>query len=565
VVIKHVHTLSILLFSFWSGIRANDSIQTKDFVNLFNQLPKSEIDIEIHEEASFSPSYYFNGEGANIELYCKQTLERTLSFCAWIRPENLQEKNMTIAGIPGVFLFRTTTSRDLQLTEPDVANINTEGVLLSSRNWSFVCCVIDFPEVKMYCNGKLIKVVQLKNQYKQRESSLIIGKDNWQHEFHGCMHHISVYSEVLSEEEISDRYEAGLKKQLVSSGLIFYYPFENDKSYHSTWETEIKTHNVVFQTDSIRGSVGYFNGKDGFIDFGIVPLDNVITISAWIKPYALSLEKGAIVSLGHAFAFRVADGGNLLFTIPQMEDLQASSVSLKKNTWQQIGITFKEGEGAIFYLNGEQVGAVQSEVYQNAQKDLRIGNNLWNNFFYGKMDDLIIWDRILTAEEMSKVHSKNEKFWNSKLIPQKPQQLHWLIIPIVILLIVAVFVFIKVKNKKHESESETKQAANPFLEKAIEIVNTNLSDSNFSVEQFANAMHMSKTKLYNDLKNKAGQSPKEFVREQRLLKVAQLLKESERHITEIFYETGFESRAYFNKCFKEKFGTTPSAFRSKQL
>jgi AraC-like DNA-binding protein len=102
-----------------------------------------------------------------------------------------------------------------------------------------------------------------------------------------------------------------------------------------------------------------------------------------------------------------------------------------------------------------------------------------------------------------------------------------------------------------------------FLKKVCEIVKANLSDPEFSVEIFANKIAMSRANLYRKLKAVVNQTASEFIRSLRLKRSAQLLQQHAGNITEIAFEVGFTSTAYFSKCFREQFGCSPSEYLKK--
>jgi signal transduction histidine kinase/DNA-binding response OmpR family regulator len=99
-----------------------------------------------------------------------------------------------------------------------------------------------------------------------------------------------------------------------------------------------------------------------------------------------------------------------------------------------------------------------------------------------------------------------------------------------------------------------------FLEKVIQTVETNLSDELFSVEDLAAAVDMSKVHLNRKLKALTDHSPNKFIQAYRLQKAMELVQAKKGTVSEIAFETGFSSTAYFVKCFREKFGQTPGSF-----
>ena len=73
-------------------------------------------------------------------------------------------------------------------------------------------------------------------------------------------------------------------------------------------------------------------------------------------------------------------------------------------------------------------------------------------------------------------------------------------------------------------------------------------------------MGMSRSKLYQKLKNITGQSIGDFVRHIRLEKAAFLMTSTDVSISEVMFQVGIQTQSYFTKAFKKKFGTTPSQY-----
>lgn len=101
-----------------------------------------------------------------------------------------------------------------------------------------------------------------------------------------------------------------------------------------------------------------------------------------------------------------------------------------------------------------------------------------------------------------------------------------------------------------------------FLKKVMSIIEKNLSNSEYDIEDFVEEMGMGRSAFYRKLKQVSGQSPNEFIRIVRLKRAAQLIKKQTGTISEISYETGFIDPAYFTRCFKKQFGVTPSEFNA---
>lgn len=99
-----------------------------------------------------------------------------------------------------------------------------------------------------------------------------------------------------------------------------------------------------------------------------------------------------------------------------------------------------------------------------------------------------------------------------------------------------------------------------FLEDALAIVEKNMADPDFSVENFSQALFMNRVTLYRKLLTLTGKTPIDFLRTIRLKKAALLLSKSGKSVAEVAYETGFNNPKNFTKQFKEEFNVLPSQY-----
>jgi signal transduction histidine kinase/DNA-binding response OmpR family regulator len=99
-----------------------------------------------------------------------------------------------------------------------------------------------------------------------------------------------------------------------------------------------------------------------------------------------------------------------------------------------------------------------------------------------------------------------------------------------------------------------------FLHKVRLIIEANMSDVSFSVEQLAETAHLDRNQLLRKLKGLTGLSPNDFIKDLRLKKAADMIRQRTDTITQIAYAVGFNDQSYFSKCFKKQFGVTPKEF-----
>ncbi|MBL1215587.1 MAG: response regulator [Ignavibacteriae bacterium] len=99
-----------------------------------------------------------------------------------------------------------------------------------------------------------------------------------------------------------------------------------------------------------------------------------------------------------------------------------------------------------------------------------------------------------------------------------------------------------------------------FLKKVLDVINKNISNTEFGVEFFAGEIALSRVTLHKKLVALTGEAPSELIKRARLNKAAKLLENKTGNISEIAFEVGFGNPAYFSECFKKQFGVSPSKY-----
>jgi signal transduction histidine kinase/ligand-binding sensor domain-containing protein/DNA-binding response OmpR family regulator len=101
-----------------------------------------------------------------------------------------------------------------------------------------------------------------------------------------------------------------------------------------------------------------------------------------------------------------------------------------------------------------------------------------------------------------------------------------------------------------------------FVQEALAIVERNISNADFSVEELSRALLLSRAAVYKRLFVLTGKTPIEFIRQLRLQRAAQLLEKTNMTVAEVAYETGFNNPKYFSKYFRAEYGILPSAYQA---
>ncbi|MGJ1409839.1 response regulator [Sphingobacterium thalpophilum] len=126
---------------------------------------------------------------------------------------------------------------------------------------------------------------------------------------------------------------------------------------------------------------------------------------------------------------------------------------------------------------------------------------------------------------------------------------------------------LKVKYSKHyqvdPSNVTVTSMDEELLNKAIKVIEENIDNANYSVEDFVSDMNVGRTILYQKIHDIVGMSIKEFILNMRLKRSAYLLEKSDLTVAEVAYQTGFNNAKYFSVCFKKQFEMSPSEFKKK--
>jgi len=110
-----------------------------------------------------------------------------------------------------------------------------------------------------------------------------------------------------------------------------------------------------------------------------------------------------------------------------------------------------------------------------------------------------------------------------------------------------------------------KPAEEKFLTRLMDFIEIHWNKPKFNVGNFSKELGYSKSQLYRKLIKLTGKSPNNFIREFRLHRALNLLHKQKGNISEIAYETGFNSPAYFSKCFMDKYGILPSKYVQQHI
>ena len=104
-----------------------------------------------------------------------------------------------------------------------------------------------------------------------------------------------------------------------------------------------------------------------------------------------------------------------------------------------------------------------------------------------------------------------------------------------------------------------------LLDQIVEIVDKRMGELDFDVNMLARELNMGRSSFFTKIKNLTGMTPSEFIQNRRINRAATLLRERpDLLVNEISDQLGFVSTVYFSRCFKAKFGVSPTQFRKRK-
>ena len=121
------------------------------------------------------------------------------------------------------------------------------------------------------------------------------------------------------------------------------------------------------------------------------------------------------------------------------------------------------------------------------------------------------------------------------------------------------------KMEEHVESVSIKSPDEKLLERVMQVINKNISNSSLSVDSLADEVGISRVHLHRKMKELTGKTPHEIIRNIRLKQAANLLASGDMNITEVVYACGFGNAASFSTIFKRFYGMSPRDYMQEHL
>lgn len=356
------------------------------------------------------------------------------SVALWVNPEQLTYFTTTFFGAKNSDSWISLLPRGLAPAPGDPERFNTmlwSGInwydadthmKLGTNQWTHLAFTVIEGDVKVYINGWLAFTgSNFPNIFTDEQGTFSLGVNWWDTPFKGMIDEVMVYERVLTVEEIEslvDEYVDDSEPAL-EEGLIAYYAFEDnlDNDVNNEFGSgevigkriDIEAGGSISYSGGIEGQAAVFNGASGIrLPDGLIS-DHSYSVSFWIHPNELP-------NFTPTF-FGSQSGGNWISFVPGGHaDLGSTamlwsgaapyydgftSIKLETDLWTHITFTVHEGQ-AVVYIDGKRefIGFGFPDVFTTNNGVFSLGVNLFDDApFKGMIDELRIYDRLLTAKE----------------------------------------------------------------------------------------------------------------------------------------------------------------------
>lgn len=220
-------------------------------------------------------------------------------------------------------------------------------------------------------------------------------------------------------------------------------------------------------------------------------------------------------------------------------------------------IQARHGKEALEILSGENVvDVVVSDVMMNEMDGLTLCHTLKSNIETSHIPVILLTAKVLEEDELKGLEMGANDYitkpFNISILRQR---------------IRSIIEYSRHSHERFKQEIEVSPSDititsldQQFISSAIDIVEKNIENPEFSVEMLSTGLNMHRSYLYKKLLFIIGKTPLEFIRLIRLKRAKQLMEQSGLYVSEIAYRVGFNSPRIFAKYFKEEYGMLPSDY-----
>jgi hypothetical protein len=383
-------------------------------------------------------AYYFNGSTSFIQVPHSSSFDfasrKQLTFSAWIKVGSWHHTAIVFKGIATTFPYPNEWSAfcesDSTLrTKINKDSANADNTNLSSSScmhlnkWSLFVMIWDgnSQTLKMYLDTQLVASSSAIDQLVSLISAPLYFGYVADGQSDCIIDDICIYNRTLSEVEIRALYNFG------SDGLIAYYPFNGNADDESGNGNNGTVNGATLTTDRFgnANSAYSFDGTSSYIN--IPTLNNFqyspVTYSLWIKADTLITDMfmgpgwgGFTGIIGRDASGNTSQGILVLYkqlSPPAFVGIDNkfqyytgatgivyNSYTLPLHTWFHVVYTSDETNKSKLYVNDQLILDTTFTATQNANINFNIGSGGGRGFWKGSIDDIRIYNRAISVEEI---------------------------------------------------------------------------------------------------------------------------------------------------------------------
>jgi hypothetical protein len=402
-------------------------------------------------------AYGFDGINDFIEVNNSPTLSPTLiSISLWVNPagyylNGVDDANYIVGKGPDFnqghysLHYKTISKKARPSLGPGSSglyvNSNSD---ITVNNWRHILSTWDGNEMKIYIDGSLENSITNSGFVLGTNSdNLFFGSmaanSTWPYWLNGKIDDIAIYNRALTQQEITALYQGGnttancldLPSNL-QQGLVGYWPFCGNAQDESGNGINLTNNNVGFSADRFgnQNAAASFNGTNSYLRTDPIQAlkPKSFTICSWINNSNVA-HSGNIVSLspptwqwGPSYKIWYGDflgnivlDGRMWTPATEWQDINANGLGNENNTWYHVTMTYDSLSMVHkFYVSGILAGSRISQLNYEAvpAEGFYIGtsretlNGDLAEFFEGKIDDIAIWNRALSPQEITQLYNQ---------------------------------------------------------------------------------------------------------------------------------------------------------------
>lgn len=363
----------------------------------------------------------FNGE-TGVKLANGLIKGQSYSVSMWLNPQELTAFSATFFGARDdknwISLMPNNWDNKTMLWSGEAWYDGVTGVRIGKNKWSNVTFTVNNGYLKIYVNGVLrFEKDGFPDVFTTANGTFALGVNWWDTPFKGMMDDVRVYENVLSAEKVAQIVAEHTSAQKV--GLVAHYTFDGslmDSSNHLDAGTVTgnrlnNTGGTITYGTGVKGQAAKFDGASGInLGTGLIS-GSEYSVSMWLNPQSFTANTPAFFGAMTTESWislvpQAWDGNTMLWSgsVPWFDG--STGLKIPANEWSFV--TFTVDKGALkIYVNGELKfeGEGFPDVFNSSDAVFGLGVNYWDAPFKGQIDDVRVYDNVLTDTEIQALKS----------------------------------------------------------------------------------------------------------------------------------------------------------------